>query len=179
MLTHSEGLWRIEYHPDLSWSNEYALPIGFMLEAHWSNDVRWLGILFRRRLTALELERVDLETWAELKELEPFMNGLFETAWTEDLGKPGQVPLLGSSVVAKNYPMHSSLQFAADKPGVKLSPSDPEESFSALYTKLLGLHSALTPKLAAPVVQLPKKKLLPARRPAAPRADVEQILRAA
>jgi hypothetical protein len=178
MLTHSSTLWRIEYRTDLTRAREPVLPVGFVLEAHWNNDVRWLGMLFRKRLMPLELDRVNLETWPEMNDLETFMNGLFDKVWDQKVGGRHNPPRLGSALVAPNYAMHSSLHFASDEPKVKLSTEDAETSFSALYVRLLGLHGSLSPTLTAPVVRLPKKSK-PASVVKPVRADVEQVLRAA
>lgn len=177
MLTHSKGLWRIEYQTDLSRSDKHVLPLGYVLEARWSDDVRWLGMLFRRRLSPLELEHVDLETWHELKDLEPFMNGLFENAWSQELGAATQAPSLGAGLVASRYPAHSSLQFNSTEAAIELGDEDPEDAMPKLYKCLLGLHDALTPTLVAPVLQIPRRAALAT--PALPRADVEHNLRAA
>jgi hypothetical protein len=179
MLMHSKGLWRIEYRSDLTRAQGPVLPIGYVLESRWSNNVRWLGMLFRKRLTPIEVDHVDLKTWPEMAGLEPFMTRLFGEVWEQTLGIDGDVPQLGAPMLAVNYSMRSSLQFVTDKADLKLSNEDPEKSFANLYTRLLGLHGALTPTLKAPVVQLPPpRKLTPAAAKAA-RPDVEQLSRAA
>jgi hypothetical protein len=178
MLTHSEALWRIDYRTDLTRSNGLVLPVGFVLEARWSDNVRWLGMLFRKRLTAKELDLVDVETWPEMKGLELFMNEVFNDVWAQEIEIGKGAPALGSNVIASRYSMQSSLQFVGDVPSVQLSGTDAEESFPALYTRLLGLHDNLSPVRVAPVVALPRKeRAAAAAKP--PRADVEQVLRAA
>lgn len=178
MLTHSKGLWRIEYRSDLTRAQGPVLPVGYVLEARWNNDVRWLGMLFRKRLMPIELEHVDLKTWPEMQGLEPFMTRLFDEVWEQELGSDGASPQMGAPIIATNYSMRSSLQFNTADARLDLSNEDPEKSFAALYTHLLGLHAALTPMLKAPVVQLPRRpKSAPAE--AAERPDVEQLSRAA
>jgi hypothetical protein len=177
MLTHSKALWRIEYKTDLTRSDSEVLPLAFALEARWSNDVRWLGMLFRKRLEPLETGLVDLETWPELKDPENFLNGLFDKIWRVELLEDGKKPELGSAAIARNYSTYGSLAFVADDVSVKLSNEDPEESFTELYDRLLKLHGRLTPTVAAPVVTLPRKGK-PTR--AVPRrADVKQVVLAA
>jgi hypothetical protein len=185
MLTHSEGLWRIEYRSDLSRAQGPVLPIGYVLEARWNDlearwnsDVCWLGMLFRTRLTPIELGHVDLETWPEMQELEPFMNRLFEEVWDQEGGVDNGVLRLGSPVVGSKYSMQSSLQFVSADPSVALNDEDAEQSFPALYTRLLGLHGSLAPTLSAPVVPLPQRQK-PAAVVMPVRVDVEQVLRAA
>jgi hypothetical protein len=177
MLAHNHALWRIEFHTNLTRARDPVLPLGFLLEAHWSNGVRWLGMLFRKRLTPAEIDRVDLETWPEMKQLPQFMNGLFEKAWNTNLDET-DLPSLGSDFVATNYTNHSSLRFAAEQPSLALSDDDPEQSFADLYTHLLRLHGALSPRLAAEVHRLPgPREGTPVVKPAL--ADVEQVARAA
>ncbi|QDF38260.1 hypothetical protein FJN17_12155 [Bradyrhizobium symbiodeficiens] len=183
MLTHSKALWRIDYRADLTRSNSLVVPVGFVLEARWSNDVRWLGMLFRKRLTDFELAAVNVETWPEMQNLEGFLNKVFDDAWAAEEPLGGDAPALGSSAIALNYSAQSSLQFLADDPAVKLDNDDAEQSFADLYKRLLSLHDRLTPAALAPVVELPKRsRWLPAAK-APPRkvarADVEQLLRQA
>jgi hypothetical protein len=187
MLTHSRvALWRIEYQIDLTRADSEKLPVAYMLEAHWSDDVRWLGMLFRKRLLPPEIGRVDLDTWPEMKDLPQFMNRLFDEAWNRDLTAakaeaafdPMLPPALGSSFVASNYTGHSSLRFVAEEPAVELDDEDPAQSFGGLYQRLLGLHGELTPRLLAEVYPFPQQKKPPfIARPL--RADVEQVARAA
>jgi hypothetical protein len=181
MLTHSKALWRIDYRTDLTRSNGLVLPVGFVLEARWNNNVRWLGMLFRKRLTPKELDLVNVETWPEMKGLEPFMNKVFEDAWAQEIEIGDGSPALGSDVIAARFSMQSSLQFIGDAPKIELSETDAEESFTGLYTRLLGLHDNLSPALLAPVVELPRRSRwstpVPVQKPQ--RADVEQVLRAA
>jgi len=178
MLTHSNALWRIEYRSDLTRAKAPVIPVGFVLEARWSDDVRWLGMLFRKRLTPVELDTINIETWPEMQALEPFMNRLFDEVWDQDIDSDlTEVPMLGSDLIAKSYGMHSSLHFACDLPGVTLNNENPEDSFSVLYGKLLGLHVNLTPVMTAAVVPLPQRFPAAAMKPL--RTDVEQVLRAA
>jgi hypothetical protein len=177
MLTHSTALWRIVYRTDLARPGGEILPLGFALEARWSNDVRWLGMLFRKRLEVLETELVDLATWSELTNLDKFMKGLFDQAWSQPLDDGDTV--LGSSLLSANYSMRSSLQFMSDDASVVLNNEDPEESFPTLYGRLLNLHSRLRPTVTAPVIQMPFRQSPPTA-PATPqKADVKHEVLAA
>jgi hypothetical protein len=180
MLTHSKGLWRIEYRSDLTRAQGPVLPVAYVLEARWNNSVRWLGMLFRKRLTPVELETVDLKTWPEMNGLEPFMTKLFDQVWTQELSLGDKSPELGARKLAVNFSMRSSLQFNEAEEKIQLNDDDPEKSFTALYTHLLNLHGKLAPTLQpkAPVVQLPLRKPAPAAA-TAQRPDVEQLSRAA
>lgn len=177
MLRHNSGLWRIEFRSDLTRSAAETFRVGFMLEAHWDNGDRWLGMLFRKRLTAVELDHVDVGTWPELEQLETYMTGLFDEAWSavSEITPEGDVPRLGSGILAKKFPVQSALHFASETSAVDLDTADPEKSFKDLYVRILGLRSELTPLLTAPVVPFPAR--LPARVPQRP--DVEHVARAA
>jgi hypothetical protein len=178
MLTHSKALWRIEYRTDLTRTQGPVLPVGFVLEARWSNDVRWLGMLFRKRLMPIELDHVDLKTWPEMAKLEPFMNEMFEETWDRDTPLGDGEPPLGSALTASQYGIHGSLQFVSDVAAIDLSNDDPETSMVPLYAHLIGLHGRLAQTLVAPIVPLPRKeKVIPAA--ATIRGDVEQMSRAA
>ena len=174
MLKPSDALWRVEFRTDLTKASAPTLKLGYLLEAHWHDGVRWLGMLFRRKLTALELDIVAKATWPELSDLETFMSGLFENAW--NASESGSDDLaLGSAVIAQKYTIRSALQFASEKNIAVVNADDALGSFPILYAHLLSFRSQLTPALAAEVVPLK------ARRPAAVPAtsDVELEHRAA
>ena len=60
MLNHDDkALWRIEFRTDLDLATAPTIPLAYLLEARWENDFRWLGMLFRKRLTLPELDLVD------------------------------------------------------------------------------------------------------------------------
>ena len=176
MMHHEHGLWRIEFRTDLTRADTLSLPLAYMLETHWSDGVRWLGMLFRTRLTTLELERVDIATWGELERLEAFMKGLFDEAWSALPAKNGSAEMpLGAAIVAAKYPVQSALHFAPAVKKATLRDNDPVKSFPVLYAQLLGLRDQLTPALTAPVVRLPaRRRVVPVARP-----DLEIANRAA
>src|SRR5262245_25432643 len=105
MLTHSKALWRIEYKTDLTRANSVELPVAYMLEARWSDGIRWLGMYFRKRFTEMELRYVNTETWPEMKDqLTPFVISLFEEAWKNcPVLSSSLEPSLGSNRVALKF----------------------------------------------------------------------------
>ena len=181
MSTHNKALWRIDYCTDLKRSDSLVIPVGFALEARWSNDVRWLGMIFRKRLSEIELEKVNVETWPEMKGLETFMKSLFEQTWDLEVALGDGTPALASSVIASQYSAQSSLRFVPDVPDIKLNDDDVDESFTALYAGLLKLHDKLAPSASVPVIPLqPRRFFAPAaKRPTPRRTDVEMFQRAA
>ena len=170
-MQYDKALWRIEFRTDLTRAQAPTVPVAYLLEASWKNQVRWLGMLFRKRLTVSELDFVDTETWPEMKDLEKFMSQLFEETWSISCA---QSPM-GSRSTATKYSMHSALQFAHEDCNVSIDCEDPVQTFPSLYTCLLGFRDALSPVLTAPVVPLRAKQ--PAA--ASTRADVELTNKAA
>jgi len=172
MLKHDKALWRVEFRTDLTRAKAPIVPVAYLLEAHWENQVRWLGMLFRKRLTVSELDLVDTHTWPEVKDLEKFMTRLFDEAWTNS----GPELPLGSCVLAPKYPMHSALQFAPQESAVNIdAEDDPVKSFPILYGHLLSFLDELSPIATAPVMPF---KPRPAPAPGT-RADVELTNKAA
>jgi hypothetical protein len=177
MVHHRDTVWRIEFRTDQTRADSAMLPLAYMLESHWEDGVRWLGMLFRKRLSTLELDQVNLRTWPELQNLEGFMKGLFDEAWTvaEEVVRKGEL-VLGSDIVAVKYPVQSALNFtlALDERYV-FGEDDAVKSFTGLYEHLLGFRDALAPRLTASVVRFPTRTS--SMRPE--RADLEIASRAA
>jgi hypothetical protein len=123
-----------------------VIPVGFMLEADWDNGARWLGLLFRRKLTVAELDLVNVETWPELKDLEAFMDRLFNESWSAE----GEG--LGSAQLAMRYPAYSALHFATEPLTVRCGEFNRAESFQLLYGMLLGYEERLHPVVTAAVL---------------------------
>jgi hypothetical protein len=171
MLKHDKALWRVEFRTNLTRSDAPIVPVAYLLEAHWENHVRWLGMLFRKRLTVSELDLVDTETWPEMGGLEKFMSSLFDEAWTNS----GPELPLGSSKLAPKYSIHSALQFAPEGSNVSIDAEDPVQSFPALYAYLLDFREKLSPVATAPVVPFKPRQLAAA----GTRADVELTNKAA
>ena len=130
MLKHDKALWRVEYRTELTRAAAPVVPLAYVLDAAWANGVRWLGMLFRKRLTTAELDLVALGTWPELRDLEKFMGGLFDEAWSSS----SKAEIIGSRTLAPKYSMHSALQFAGEECSVNISTADPVESFRVSST---------------------------------------------
>jgi hypothetical protein len=163
-LTH---LWRIEFDTDLTHAGAPILPLGLMIEAAWPSRARGLGMLFRRRLNPLELDRVNGQTWPELGDMETFMRSLFDEAWkAEDGGRE----------VALRFPARSSLHFSEVECEVDLGAFDRVHSVPRMLECLLQYGETwLVPAIKAPVVKLPER-----RRPAAQAApDLHTMAEAA
>jgi hypothetical protein len=173
----SRALWRIAFRTNLTRSDAPTTPMAYLLEAHWAEErIRWLGLLFRRRLMPPEVALVNTETWPELKgELEPFMKGVFEQAWLAS-GKTDEA--LGSAALATLYHQQSALSFAVADQMPDLGKKGAIESFGVLYEHLLGLRDYLKPMISAPVVPLGnREEKVPTLAPTRP--DVELLNQAA
>jgi len=167
-MTDRSGLWRIEYRADLTRADSVVIPLAYLLEAEWAESARWLGMVFKKRLTVLERDKLDLLTWPELlagDSLEPFMRQLFDRAWKAK----SDAVALRSEQLARTYPRVSALHFAP-QPFDAIGKYDPVKSFTGMYEHLMGLKKSLPPALIAPVVPLHPKKLA-----APPRPEVEVI----
>ena len=150
-MTH---LWRIELDTDLPKAGATMLPLGLMIEAEWKNRARGLGMLFRRGLTRLELDRVNSDTWPEMGALEPFMRGLFSDAWTS---------AGGATALAARFPVRSSLRFLSFDYDTDLGEFDRVHSVPKMLQCLLEIGETwLVPAISAPIVKMPER-----RRPAA------------
>jgi hypothetical protein len=174
MPDHRRALWRIEFRTKLTRADSLVIPVAYLLDAQWKQgNVRWLGLLFRKRLTPAELDLVNTATWPELTEIEPFMKRLFEDAWRMVDGAAAD---LGAAELAARYSHYSSLLFARAGEGPEKLIDEPVKAFSQLYSHMLGLREQLVPVATAPVVRLPR---LRRAAPAATRPDVGLLNEAA
>lgn len=146
------ALWRVEYRTDASRADSLVIPVGFMLDAYWQDEARWLGLSYRERLTVSELDLVNLETWPELDDIEAFADSLFDRAWASGLE-------LGSLVLAKSFPAYSALSFNAEPAELDLGTLERSESFSNLLNYLQGLEKDLQPAITAPVLPFETKSV--------------------
>jgi hypothetical protein len=174
MPDHRRALWRIEFRTKLTRADSLVIPVAYLLDAQWKQgNMRWLGLLFRKRLTPAELDQVNTATWPELTEIEPFMKRLFEDAWRMVDRAAAD---LGAAALAARYSHYSSLLFARAGEGPEKLIDEPVKAFSQLYSHLLGLREQLAPVVTAPVVRLPRFRKAA---PAATRADVALLNEAA
>jgi hypothetical protein len=69
---------RISFATDMTKGGSPEIPLGYMLEAAWLDQARWLGLIGRTRLTTQELKRVNLHTWPELEKPFSLLSRLFD-----------------------------------------------------------------------------------------------------
>jgi len=159
MQKSTAALWGIEFKTDLTVATSTPIPVAFMLEATWPGTARWLGLMWRKHLTKVELEAVDLETWPELRDIGPFMHGLFLEAWNNDEHAAG--------ALARKYSNRGALRFVPEPAGVELGAFERLVTPPRLLKDLLKLGARLTPALTADVL----RPAFGAKKAAAPKLD--------
>jgi hypothetical protein len=110
MLETKSVLWRVEFRTDVSRTSALKIPVGFMREAFFDENSRFLGLIFRASLTPLEIDLVNLKTWPEMSSLEGFMDKLFDDVWEADANIVDGT--FGSFASARRYGGQSALSFA-------------------------------------------------------------------
>ena len=63
------------------------VPLGYMLEAVWPDEARWLGLIGRTELTQHELAFVNCATWPELAKPFTLLSQTFDQSWEEEWGQ--------------------------------------------------------------------------------------------
>ena len=78
---------RISFFTDMTRADAPVIPLGYMVEAAWPEQARWLGMIGRTRLTPFELEHVSLATWPDLRAPFGMLTTLFDHGWESDRAK--------------------------------------------------------------------------------------------
>lgn len=65
------------------------IPLGYMVEATWSKQARWLGVVGRTELTAREIAAVNLSAWSELQKPFTLLEEMFDQGWGGPWGRAG------------------------------------------------------------------------------------------
>jgi hypothetical protein len=141
---------RISFFTDMTRADAPVIPIGFMLEAAWPEQARWLGLIGRTRLTPLELDRVNSTTWPELHAPFDMLDKLFDHGWAAEWGDAG-------SSMQKQWSRSSFSIETSEHPLTTLSAETAEAwtaSSNALCAQLNALHLRLAPVLVAKPVPL-------------------------
>lgn len=151
---------RISFRTDMRRMDAPIIPLGFMLEAAWPNEIaRWLGLIGRGTLTEAELERVNLTTWPELKNPFEMLDGLFEDGWQSPWGQAG-------ARLEGNWARSAFLIETRDFPLPALTADTDgwASSCETLWSNLRSLRSQLAPTLAPPVSAAQRVTGIPAKR---------------
>ncbi len=88
-MTATARVTTISFATDSTKETAAAIPLGFMIEATWPDQIRWLGLIGRTRLTVGEIHRVNLLTWPELEKPFDMLGRLFDKGWAAGWGEAG------------------------------------------------------------------------------------------
>lgn len=157
MTEYITSFWSIDFRTDATRTDAPVIKLGVLSEAVWGNGSRWLGMAFRRRITPIELDAVNLRTWPELSNLDVFMKGAFDQAWEAGGAVSSTATELGSDRLAARYPVRSALHFR--RMAVELRLPDGDEGFETMYSQLNDHKALLAPTLTAPVIQIAPRPL--------------------
>lgn len=149
------SLYRIDFCTDLTAVQAPIFNIGFMLEAAVHGGARFLGLASRRSLTRVELDRVNLQTWPELAELDSYMGRLFEDAWDRVSETTADDTTLGSVALASSYSSMTALTFGLlDMPEtlVQSLQGECDDWQKLFYGALCDYGKLLKPTLSADVL---------------------------
>lgn len=80
---------RISFGTDMTRPNAPEIPLGFMLEAVWPDEARWLGLIGRTRLSVAESALINIATWPELKKPFSLLDRMFDQGWGAQWGEAG------------------------------------------------------------------------------------------
>jgi hypothetical protein len=152
MQAAAAALWRIEYRIDAARADSRVIPVGYMLDAHWGERTRWLGVAYREKLTRAELDLVNLETWPELNNVENFVDAIFDRAWQEE-------SVLGSVELSRAFPIYSALHFAPEPFDISEVVSGDQKDYANLYAFLVSCEDKLVPLVTASIVPFERKSL--------------------
>lgn len=81
---------RIYFVTDMTRANAPKIPLGFMLEATWPSEARWLGLVGRRQLTGAELAATNVLTWPELEKPFDLLSQMFDAGWDAQWGEAAE-----------------------------------------------------------------------------------------
>lgn len=141
---------RIAFFTDMTRAGAPVLPLGFMLEAAWPAQARWLGLIGRTRLTPFELAQVNLTTWPALRMPFGMLDQLFEQGWASEWGQASQS-------IQKTW-SRSALTIMTDEYPLTTLSAETAEAWAStcdvLCTHLNALHVKLVPALVAEPMQI-------------------------
>lgn len=141
------ALYRLAFAMDMTSAKAPSVTLGYMVESALEGGSRFLGLVSRKALTEEELKQINVKTWPELQDLDPYMDELFRRAWDHVCEADAEDHRLGSEFVAREHPLYSALSFeplrVADF-GVRLGGSV-DAVHSRLYAKLHEWAKLLKP----------------------------------
>lgn len=151
---------RISFATNMTRADAPVIQLGRMLEGILLIDetpqARWLGLLGRKRLTPLELDRINLSTWGEMEQPFSFLTKLFDNGWA---AKWGESSLAIEQMWARSSILIESRELSDLLPEMPPTITENldvvwEESANSLSRKLLLERMTLLPTFNAEVVPL-------------------------
>jgi hypothetical protein len=148
---------RIFFVTDMTRPQAPEIPLGFMLEAVWPEQARWLGLIGRTRLNSTEIDAINLATWPEMEKPFGLLDKIFDQGWEGAWGEAG--------IVAQTAWTRSALIIETSKHDELPSNAqiDSDTAWSATTDMLCAQLSLLGERLVPVTVPL-----LPVLRPRSP-----------
>ena len=144
---------RISFLTDARSGRAPTLPLGFMLEAAWPDEARWLGIIGRVSLLPEELGTINLATWPELRTPFSLLDKMFEAGWQAAWGEAGGV--------ANNQNLYSSINVQIEEAGGIIAGTQIESeaawanTCNLLFQRLVSFREILLPAAKPILVPMP------------------------
>jgi hypothetical protein len=165
MLNAKSVVTRVEFRTNATQSDCIRIPLGFVVESLW-DDMRWMGMIYRPKLTSNELKEINLDTWPELRSPEALLHDMFESAWLSQDGDGGRAL---ASHFGPFSALHAFVEDDESNFAVALEdPSDPQTA-SVLIERLQKFEPQLKPAFSATILSFiranPKLKSFNAPRP--------------
>lgn len=156
---------RLSFCTDMTKSSASVIPLGYMLEAVWPDEARWLGLIGRTKLMGHELELVNLATWPDLEKPFTFLDKVFDQGWGGEWGNAG--------VIAQSVWLRSPLLVVIDDNDdlLKEAEIDSEAGWTSVTDMLAARLTMLGQKLRPLMPPTPSVGLAPIR-PFPRRADI-------
>ena len=144
---------RISFQTDMTRADAPVFPFARVLECVWPNAIRWVGLIGRTRLTPLELDKINLDTWPEFQNPHDLLMKVWDCGWDSTWGDAGwaiQKNGIGSAwrLISKICKASSQSRFQAD-PDATLTEASP-----ILLVRMMAERTHLAPTLSAPILPL-------------------------
>jgi hypothetical protein len=149
------SLSHIFYDTDLTQGGQPKIPLGFMLEAVWPEQARWLGVIGRDHLMPFELDLIG-KLVRPMFATRPFdvPSQILSAGWRDPWGKAGS-----------SWPYMSAIQVEpVPEAGEHLTPveeGDWARGSMHLYGQLLSLRTKLQDAVGDSIKPLPRMGVLP------------------
>lgn len=148
------SITRIAFQSDMTRADAPVIPFARILECVWPDAIRWLGLIGRTRLTPLELEVINLETWPEFREPHPLLAKIWDKGWSADWGGAGELLQREWSRTALGVSTESLSGLLPDTNHTDIADAL-REAHPILWTHMIAEAEHLRPIIKAPVLRFP------------------------